>query len=68
MESSVVSPKYQVVIPARVRRALGVRVGQRVQMIPYEGRIELVLLEPMEAMRGLARGIDTTVPREDDRL
>ncbi|MBI4277363.1 MAG: AbrB/MazE/SpoVT family DNA-binding domain-containing protein, partial [Armatimonadetes bacterium] len=34
MDTSTVSPKYQVVIPLRVRRALGIRPGQKVQVIP----------------------------------
>ncbi len=68
MEVSKVSPKYQVVIPLRVRRALGLRPGQRVQVIPYEGRIELVPLEPIKKTRGFLKGIDTTVERETDRV
>ncbi len=68
MEVSKVSPKYQVVIPLRVRRALGLRPGQRVQVIPYEGRIELVPLEPIKKARGFLKGIDTAVERETDRV
>ncbi len=68
METSRVSPKFQVVIPLRVRRALGLRPGQRVQVIPYEGRIELVPVEPIKKARGFLKGIDTTVERESDRV
>jgi AbrB family looped-hinge helix DNA binding protein len=68
MDVSVVSTKFQIVIPLRVRRALGIRPGHRVQVIPYEGRIELIPLEPVEKMRGFLKGIDTVVNREDDRL
>ncbi len=68
METSTVSPKYQIVIPLRVRRALGLRPGQRVQVIPYEGRIEVVPLEPIKKARGFLKGIDTTVERETDRV
>ncbi|HSW09314.1 MAG TPA: AbrB/MazE/SpoVT family DNA-binding domain-containing protein [Bacillota bacterium] len=67
MDTSTVSTKFQVVIPLRVRRALGIRPGQKVQIIPYEGRIELIPLEPIERTRGFLRGIDTAVEREDDR-
>ncbi len=68
MDTATISPKYQVVIPLRVRRALGVRPGQKVQVIPYEGRIELVPLGPIRKARGFLRGIDTTVERESDRV
>ena len=68
METATVSPKYQVVIPARVRRALGIRPGQKVQVIPYNGRIELIPLTPIKHARGFLKGIDTTVEREPDRV
>lgn len=68
METATVSSKYQVVIPARVRRALGIRPGQRVQVIPYNGRIELIPLVPLKRTRGSLRGIDTSVEREPDRV
>ncbi len=67
MEVATISPKYQVVIPARVRRALGIRPGQKVQVIPYNGRIELIPITPIKQARGFLRGIDTTVEREPDR-
>ncbi len=68
MEATTVSPKYQVVIPVRVRRALGIRPGQKVQVIPYEGRIELIPLKPIKQARGFLKGIDTAVKREPDRV
>ena len=67
MDTTIVSTKFQVVIPLRVRRALGIRPGQKVQVIPYEGRIELIPLEPMKKARGFLRGLDTSVHREADR-
>ena len=68
MEAVTVSPKYQVVIPARVRRTLGIRPGQKVKVIPYNGRIELIPLTPIKKTRGFLKGIDTTVEREPDRV
>jgi AbrB family looped-hinge helix DNA binding protein len=68
METATVSPKFQVVIPKRVRRALGLRPGQKVQVIPYEGRIELIPVRPIRLARGILPGIDTTLPREADRV
>jgi len=68
METVTVSPKYQVVIPKNIRKALGIRVGQKIQVVVYQGRIELVPVTPVEKLRGFARGIDTSVQREADRV
>jgi AbrB family looped-hinge helix DNA binding protein len=68
MEAVLVSPKYQVVIPRAVRAALGIRPGQRMQVIQYEDRIELIPIRPTHEMRGFLKGIDTTIEREPDRV
>ena len=67
MPTVKVSPKFQVVIPREVRESLGIRAGQRVQVLMYEGRVEFILLKPMKKMRGFLAGIATTVPRDEDR-
>ncbi len=67
MDTSTISPKYQVVIPLRVRRLLGIRPGQKVQVIPFDGHVVLVPLRPMKQARGLLPGLDTSVEREPDR-
>lgn len=63
-----VSPKYQVVIPKKIREALGLRPGQKVEAIQYGNRIELVPVRPIAEARGFLAGIDTEVEREPDRL
>ena len=68
METVTISPKFQVVIPKGIRDRLNLRPGQKVQAIVYENRIELVPVRPIKQMRGFLKGIDTTVPREGDRL
>lgn len=68
MEIVTVSPKYQVVIPLRIRQSLGIKPGCKVQVILYEGRIELIPLQPIKEMRGFLKGINTTIEREVDRV
>jgi AbrB family looped-hinge helix DNA binding protein len=68
MTAVTVSPKYQVVIPKDVREQLGIVAGQKMQLMIYQGRIELIPLRPMEELRGFLKGIDTTIEREPDRL
>ena len=68
MEIVTVSPKYQVVIPRSVRRSLGLKPGQKVQVVVYEQRIELIPIIPTKKSRGFLKGIETHIAREDDRL
>ena len=68
MESVTVSTKYQVVIPKRVREQMDIRPGQKIQVISYMGRIELVPQKSIKEGRGFLDGIDTTVDREQDRV
>ena len=67
METVTVSPKFQIVIPRKVREVLGIQVGNRIQVIAYENRIELVPVRPAKEARGFLRGIDTHIEREPDR-
>lgn len=67
METVTVSPKYQVVIPSKVRESLGVEPGQKVQVILYDNRIEMIPLKSVRERRGFLKGIDTSVDREPDR-
>ena len=68
MSASILSPKFQVVIPKAVRDRLGLTPGQRLQVFAYDDRIELVPVRPIRKLRGFLKGIDVAVPREDDRV
>lgn len=60
-----ISPKFQIVIPRDIRRALSLVPGQHLAARLVGDRIELVPVQPMAAMRGLFAGIDTQVPADD---
>lgn len=67
MNAVTVSPKFQVVIPQAVRKLLHLEAGQKMQVVAYENRIELIPLESPAQARGFLKGIDTAVEREGDR-
>lgn len=67
MEVVTLSPKFQVVIPRDVRRSLGLKAGQKIQVILYDNRIELIPVVPARKAKGFLKGIDTTLEREPDR-
>ena len=68
MQSVTVSPKYQVVIPRPVRDHLHLVPGQKMQVLEYKGRVELIPEREIAELRGFVRGIDTDFRREEDRL
>lgn len=68
MDTTKVSPKYQVVIPKRIRESMGLQVGETFQVLRYGDRIELIPLKPMKKMRGFLKGMDTHIKREEDRF
>ena len=68
MNAVTVSPKYQVVIPKEVRESMGIVSGQKIQILTYQNRIELIPIRPMKKMRGFLKGVDTNVKRDKDRV
>ena len=68
MQTVTVSPKYQVVIPKDVREAMQLRPGQKLKVIEYDGRIELIPDKDIAELKGFLKGINTEFIREDDRL
>jgi AbrB family looped-hinge helix DNA binding protein len=68
MITVTVSPKFQVVIPKSVRETLQLKPGQKMQVLEYEGRIELIPERDIKELRGFLKGINTNFQREDDRV
>ncbi len=68
METVTVSPKYQVVIPKTIRASLKLRPGQKMGVMAYDGRIELIPERDVEELKGFLKGINTEFERGDDRL
>ena len=68
MTTVTVSPKFQVVIPRPVRDHLHLRPGQKMLVVEYEGRIELIPQRDIRELRGFLKGINTQFKREQDRV
>ncbi len=68
MLTVTVSPKYQVVIPKKIRNELALKPGMKLQILRFGERIEFILVKSAKEMKGFLKGIDTTVDREEDRV
>jgi len=67
VDTVTLSPKFQIVIPKKIRERLGLEPGQRIRAIACGDRIELIPVKPLEEMRGFLKDMETTLQREDDR-
>lgn len=68
MSDSVLSSKYQIVIPKEVREKAGIKPGDVFDVAYLDGTISLVLVPSIDELFGMEPGIDTRVEREEDRV
>ena len=68
METVTISPKFQIVIPQRIRESMGLRSGEKAHVLAFRNRIEVIPIRDMRALRGYLKGIDTSVVREGDQV
>ncbi len=68
MTTVTLSPKFQIVVPQVVRESMQLKPGEKLQVLSFEGRIELIPLRPLRELRGALPGLDTRIEREGDRL
>ena len=59
MAATILSSRYQVVIPPAVREAFQLKPGQKLDVVIYEGRITLVPVGAMNRLRGIAPGLES---------
>ena len=64
MDTVTLSPKFQVVIPRRVRERIGLRPGEKLQVLSFDDRIELIPIRPLSEMKGFLKGLDPTFKRD----
>jgi len=68
MNTVTVSSKYQVVIPKEIREDVGLKVGTIMEIVTYGNRIELIPIQPISTLKGIFKGINTEMSRDEDRL
>ena len=68
MDTVTVSPKFQVVIPQAIREELQLKPGEKLRVLRFDDRVELIRVRSNRSMRVFLKGIDTNIEREEDRL
>jgi len=68
MTTSLLSPKYQVVIPKEIRKAMNLKPGQRLQFKQVDGKIEVRPIMTPDQLIGFLKGkTPLELEREPDR-
>lgn len=65
MQATTISSKYQVVIPREIRERFKLKAGQKIMFLPYHLTLRVVIVPSIEKARGLLKGLDTEVGREE---
>lgn len=68
MDTVTLSSKFQVVIPRDIREELQLTPGEKLRVLKYSDRVELIPVRPIEQIRGFLHGMDTNIERDRDRL
>ena len=66
MDTSVVSSKFQVVIPRKIREKFHVKPGQKVTFIPYRKTLRMVIVPSIEEAYGILEGVNMDNLREEE--
>jgi AbrB family looped-hinge helix DNA binding protein len=66
MGSVTVSTRFRVTIPLEIRKRLGIKLGQKLQVIGYENQVIFIPARPVKEARGSLKSIDTRVLRDDE--
>ena len=68
MDTVTISPKFQVVIPQAVREAMKLTPGEKMRVLQFGNRVELIRVRGPKEVRGILAGMDTAIERDTDRL
>ena len=69
MSTVTLSEDFQRRVPDDVREALHLKAGDKFAAFVHGGRLELVPVRPIREYRGILRGMDSNIERdEEDRL
>jgi len=68
MNTVTLSNEYQLIIPKEINESIGLEPGSSFEVMAYNNRIELIPISPIWKLKGIFKGIDTNIVRNDDRV
>jgi AbrB family looped-hinge helix DNA binding protein len=66
MDTVTISSKYQIVIPSTIREKWNIKPGQKVRLIIFGNRLEVVPVRDIREARGFLKGMNSDIKREEE--
>lgn len=66
MDTVTISSKYQMIIPRAIREKWNIKPGQRVRLIVFGDRLEVVKVRDIKEARGFLKGMSSEIEREEE--
>jgi AbrB family looped-hinge helix DNA binding protein len=66
MDTVTISSKFQMVIPRAIREKWNIKPGQKVRLIVYGNRLEVVPVRDIREARGFLIGMSSDIEREEE--
>jgi len=66
MDTVTISSKYQMIIPRAIREKWNIKPGQKVRLIVYGNRLEVVPVRDIKEARGFLKGMSSNIEREEE--
>lgn len=65
MDTVTISSKYQMVIPRAIREKWGITPGQKVRLILFNNRLEVIPVRDIKEARGFLKGMTSQIERDE---
>lgn len=66
MYTVTLSPKFQVVIPKKIRESLQLKPEQKMQVVQYDNRVEFIPEKDVSELQGFLKEINTAFAKNED--
>ena len=66
MDTVTISSKYQIVIPRAISEKWNIKPGQKVRLIVFGNRLEVVPVRDIREARGFLKGMNSDIKREEE--
>ncbi|NLZ17448.1 MAG: AbrB/MazE/SpoVT family DNA-binding domain-containing protein [Desulfobulbaceae bacterium] len=66
MYTVTLSPKFQVVIPKKIRESFQLKPEQKMQVVQYDNRVEFIPEKDVSELQGFLKEINTAFAKNED--